>query len=114
MQRPAEYPSVPAISALLLGPGQSGNAPEPLLLRSAPDLPLRHQLIALAHGTDADVVNLRPVAGSGRIDRRSTARAESLHALVAALAGLHIDGGLARQNAEAMVRRRHRGTKRRA
>src|SRR5262245_13577035 len=46
------------ISALLLGPGKRSNVPEPLLLRAAPDLPLRHELIALAHGADADVVDL--------------------------------------------------------
>src|SRR5689334_19245707 len=92
-------------SALPLGPGKGGNASEPLLLRAAPDLPLRHQLIALAHGANSDVVDLRSIAGRRCVDRRSAPRTESLLALVAALSGLHIDGGLARQNAKAMVRR---------
>src|SRR5882672_11023257 len=99
-------------SALFLDLGKRGNIPQPLLLRAAPDLPLRYQLIALAHGADADVVDLRPIAGRCCIDWRSAARTESLYALAAALPGLHINGGLARQNTKAMVRRRDRDSKR--
>src|SRR5262245_36881487 len=97
-------------SALLLRFGKRWNPSEPLLLRAAPDLMLRHKLIALAHGADANVVGLRPVAGSGRIDWRSATRTERLHALIAALAGLHIDRGLARQDAKVTIRRRDRDT----
>ena len=70
----------------------------------APDLPLRHELIALADDADADAQRRSRIAEGGRIDRRTAFRAEGLHALVSAFGGLDVDRRLAGEQAE-LVRR---------
>src|SRR5262249_53248758 len=79
-----------------------------------PDLPPRHQLIALADAADAKVVELRTVADGGRVDRGAAARAEALRAFVSALRRLHVDRGLATGELEGAIERRDRQPKRRA
>src|SRR5271169_3594058 len=64
--------------------------------RAEPDLPPRHQLIALFQNPDAHHVrDLRTIAGPGRIDRRSAFWAKRLGARIAACrGGLQVDRGL--------------------
>src|SRR5271167_3533079 len=76
-----------------------GNAAEfsnPRPRRAKPDLPPRHQLIALFQNPDAHHVrDLRTIAGPGRIDRRSAPWAKRLGARIAACrGGLQVDRGL--------------------
>src|SRR5712671_174062 len=68
---------------VLVNGGKSGN---PGLRRAEPVLPLWHELIALAQDSDTDRIGrLLSLARRGRIDRRSAARAEGLHARIAAV-----------------------------
>src|SRR6185369_5779117 len=56
------------------------DAPHPAHRGPAPDLPLRNELCALAHGADTDAVLLR-VRRVRRIDRCSAVRAKRLRTL---------------------------------
>src|SRR5689334_2527758 len=69
----------------------------PVARRTPPDLPLRHQLIALFQHADAhDVDRLLTFARRGRIQRGAAGRAERLRARIAALGrGLDVDRRLA-------------------
>src|SRR5262245_28456397 len=81
---------------------------DPWLLRAPPDLPLRHELVALVDGADADEQQARAVGRRRRVDRRAAPRTERLLALVAAVAGLNVDRRLA-LDAEARAFDRHHG-----
>src|SRR3981189_3330075 len=73
-------------SGLLLVLVHGGKSGDPGLRRAEPILPLGHELIALAQDSDPHRVGrLLPLARRGRIDRRPAARAEGLHARIAAV-----------------------------
>src|SRR5262249_56985420 len=97
-----------------LGSGDRVKRSEPRLLRATPDLSFRYELIALAHAADADVVDLRAVAGGGGVDRGAATRAKALRALGAALRRLHVDRRLTGGQAETVLQRADRQAKRRA
>src|ERR1700704_3748542 len=73
-------------SGLLLVLVDGGKSAHPGLRRAEPILPLRDELIALAQDSDTHRIGcLLPLARRGRIDRRPAARAEGLHARIAAV-----------------------------
>src|SRR3954462_3859827 len=84
------------LALLLLDGRQRRDLSKPWLRRAAPDLRLGRKLVALAHGAEADVVVLGSIAESGRVNRRTTAGTERLHAFGATIADLDVDGRFAR------------------
>src|SRR6202043_2004021 len=84
-------------SDLLLKLADAVEAGDPVSRRAPPDLPLRHQLIALFQHSDThDVHRLLSLAGRGRIKRCAAGRAERLRARISALGrGLDVDRRLA-------------------
>src|SRR5581483_6029591 len=80
-------------SGLLLELGNPVEGADPAARRAPPDLPFRHQLVALLQHSDAhDVDGLWPFAGCGRIERGAAGRAERLQPRIAAL-GARLDVG---------------------
>src|SRR5262245_40767341 len=106
-----EVEDAPAL-ALFLDFRDCPDLGKPALLRACPDLPLGNELITLAHRAHTKVVDLRPVADRRRVDARAAARTERLLSLRAAFPGLDVDGGFAGQDAEGVIRRRDRDSKR--
>src|SRR5215471_17267110 len=113
----AARPAMPArrSSALLLVPVDRAHPAEPRQRRAEPVLLLRQELAALPQDADAHHVGrLHPLARRRRIDRRAAARAERLHARIAAVRGrLDVVHRLA-GHAEGGAGHRHRHAERRA
>src|SRR2546425_1311545 len=94
-----------------LVPAERGDFGDPGLRRAAPVLHFRHELVALAQGSDPHHVGrLRSVTRRGRVDRRAALRAERLRARIAAFRRrLHVDRRLARKQPEARPGNRNVG-----
>src|SRR5436305_5693826 len=72
----------------------------PFESRASPKLSGRHELLALTDRSGSKEVDLRPVSGHRRVDRRAALWAEGLRSRGAARRDLHVDLQLARAKPE--------------